>query len=155
MACPWCTQACFSPGSILSKLRSQPVQHAYSVANHPRREQTHLRLCVCVCLCKGAGVVFFFICKSNVFPIALFWQLLAGHQHKVTTNTQQLCTRQNLMVHTHTHTQAHACLACLLLSAEGVNCNFKNAPKDKTWSSRIPFSKSLKDMHGHLHTFLQ
>ena len=140
MPCPWCIQACFSPRSILSKLRSQSVRHAYSVANHPRGEQTHLclRVYVFARLCKCAGG--FFICKSNVFPIAFFRQLLAGRQ--CGAEWQQTCSESahDKPPGIHTHKKCRNLCPSSLVSFSLLkvsNVIFKNAPKEKT-SSKFP-----------------
>lgn len=123
---------------------SQPVQHAYSFANPPREEQTHLCLCVYVCVYVGVCLcqcpsVFFLNLQIKFIPYRFFFLSMQSDNKHATTQ----------------HTAKPRVTRLSALSAEGVDHKFRNAPKDKTLSSKIPFNKSLQDMDGYLHIFLQ
>lgn len=116
MARPWCIQACFSPGSILSKLKSQPVQHAYSVANHPHGEQTHLCLCVYVGVCVFANVrVCFFHLQIKCVPhsvVFFFFFLTASCRASVQSDNKHATSLHTANHVAHTH--INLCLSSLV-----------------------------------------
>lgn len=118
-------------------------------------ENKHTCVWVCVSFCLQMCGCVFFICKSNISPTAVFRQYLVGRQHRRTINTLS-STHVKTVWNIYTCMQTCVCLAYSHFTVLKVSTIISvHAAKDKTLSSKISFSKSLKDMHGHLHIFLR
>lgn len=112
----------------MSKLRSQPLQHVYSVANHPHGEQAHLCLSVCIFLFANVRVCFFHL-QIKYISHGGFSTVPSRASTQKDNKHSQLYTRKNRVKLLHMH--ANLCLSCLFSfhCAEGVNHNFSTCSK--------------------------
>lgn len=144
----------FPRKNFVKTYKSATATCLFSCKSSPQRTSTPVSECVYPSLCKCAGV-FFFICKSNISPTAVFRQYLVGRRHRRTINTLS-STHVKTVWNIYTCMQTCVCLAYSHFTVLKVSTIISvHAAKDKTLSSKISFSKSLKDMHGYLHIFLR